>query len=287
MARRSPARTPRGGTTSAREPWALPEEVVGPGAPWHVRGSLLGLERPLARPLAPRPRRRRPAGSAARARRRAAPGPRGPRGARQPPRPDRRRPRRDLRGDRGRPGPRGGPARGGRGRWRRRAARPASTPGGRGPSSGCSSTSRTPGGASSRSGSCCHLGAPGERRFDAWGVVRRSRRGPRPAHARPRPAGRDVRAPAAAGARGGASWTWSFAWRSTSPSGACRRASTPGSSSTLLPDLFAEARPVAPDDRLGLDAWVRAQGRERLDDAVASLVGRGPLQPAAAPGGAR
>ena len=30
------------------EPWALPEEVVGPGAPWHVRGSLLGLERALA-----------------------------------------------------------------------------------------------------------------------------------------------------------------------------------------------------------------------------------------------
>jgi hypothetical protein len=57
--------------------------------------------------------------------------------------------------------------------------------------------------------------------------------------------------------------------------------------STLLPDLFAEARPVAPDDRLGLDAWVRAQGRDRLDDAVASLVGRGPLQPAAASGGAR
>jgi hypothetical protein len=56
---------------------------------------------------------------------------------------------------------------------------------------------------------------------------------------------------------------------------------------TLLPDLFAEARPVAPDDRLGLDAWVRALGRERLDDSVASLVGRGPLQPAALPGVAR
>ena len=54
---------------------------------------------------------------------------------------------------------------------------------------------------------------------------------------------------------------------------------------TLLPDLLGEARPVAADDRLGLDAWVRALPRERLDDAVASLAGRGPLQPAPAPGG--
>ncbi len=49
---------------------------------------------------------------------------------------------------------------------------------------------------------------------------------------------------------------------------------------TLMPDLLAEARPVAPDDRLGLDAWVRGLSRARLDDAVASLAGRGPLQPA-------
>ena len=54
--------------------------------------------------------------------------------------------------------------------------------------------------------------------------------------------------------------------------------------STLLPDLFMEARPVAPDDRLALDAWAREQTSERLDDAIASLVGRGPLQPATAPG---
>jgi hypothetical protein len=53
---------------------------------------------------------------------------------------------------------------------------------------------------------------------------------------------------------------------------------------TLMPDLFVEARPVAPDDRLALDAWVRDQPQGRLDDAVASLVGRGPLQPAPAPG---
>jgi hypothetical protein len=52
---------------------------------------------------------------------------------------------------------------------------------------------------------------------------------------------------------------------------------------TLLPDLFFEARPAEPDDRLALDAWVRGLPGERLDDAVASLVGRGPLQPAPAP----
>jgi hypothetical protein len=54
--------------------------------------------------------------------------------------------------------------------------------------------------------------------------------------------------------------------------------------STLLPDLFLEARPIAPDDRLALDAWARDQPAEKLDDAVASLVGRGPLQPAQSPG---
>ena len=56
---------------------------------------------------------------------------------------------------------------------------------------------------------------------------------------------------------------------------------------TLMPDLFLEARPVAPDDRLALDAWVRDQPEGRLDDAVASLVGRGPLQPAPGPGRTR
>jgi hypothetical protein len=33
----------------AREPWALPVEVVRPGVPWHVQGSLLGLDVALAR----------------------------------------------------------------------------------------------------------------------------------------------------------------------------------------------------------------------------------------------
>jgi hypothetical protein len=48
----------------------------------------------------------------------------------------------------------------------------------------------------------------------------------------------------------------------------------------VLPDLLAEARPLRPDDRLGLEAWVRALPRERLDDAVAALAGMGTLQPA-------
>jgi hypothetical protein len=55
----------------------------------------------------------------------------------------------------------------------------------------------------------------------------------------------------------------------------------------LLPDLFAEAQPVALDDRLGLDAWVRNLSRDRLDDALASLAVRGPMQPAPSPGSAR
>jgi hypothetical protein len=56
---------------------------------------------------------------------------------------------------------------------------------------------------------------------------------------------------------------------------------------TLLPDLFDEARPVSPDDRLALEAWARDKPVERIDDAVASLVGRGPLQPAKGSGRTR
>ena len=55
----------------------------------------------------------------------------------------------------------------------------------------------------------------------------------------------------------------------------------------LLPDLFVEARPVAPDDRLALEAWARDQPAARLNDAVAALAGRGPLWPAPAPGSTR
>jgi hypothetical protein len=55
----------------------------------------------------------------------------------------------------------------------------------------------------------------------------------------------------------------------------------------LAKRLETVLRPLAPDDRFGLDAWVRDQPRERLDDAVASLAGRGILQPAPPPGGTR
>jgi hypothetical protein len=55
----------------------------------------------------------------------------------------------------------------------------------------------------------------------------------------------------------------------------------------LVPYLLAEARPLAPDDRLGLDAWVHALPADRLDDAIASLAGRGPLQPGTQPREAR
>jgi hypothetical protein len=55
----------------------------------------------------------------------------------------------------------------------------------------------------------------------------------------------------------------------------------------LLPELFAEAQPLAPDDRFGLDAWVRGLTADRLDDAVASLVGTGPLRPASPSGDAK
>lgn len=62
---------------------------------------------------------------------------------------------------------------------------------------------------------------------------------------------------------------------------------SPSVVASLLPDLLSEATPVAPDDRAGLDAWVRALPGERIDDAVASLAGRGPLQPAPRPGSVR
>jgi len=131
-----------------------------------------------------------------------------------------------------------------------------------------------------------HLGAPGERRFDAWGVSDDLGAGLVPRM--PGPVSLDEtagRLPEPAQAESFVDLELRVAVHLSE-----RRLPAllfPEVLSTLLPDLFAEARPVAPDDRLGLDAWVRAQGRDRLDDAVASLVGRGPLLPAAAPGEAR
>jgi len=129
-------------------------------------------------------------------------------------------------------------------------------------------------------GELAFLGGAPEGRFDAWGAPDVVVSGLRPRLHRPRPldeaAGRPpepalaegfvdlpIRAAAHLRARG-------------LPASLAR-----GVVATLLPELFFEARPVAPDDRLALEAWVRAVPTERLDDAVASLVGRGALQPAA------
>ncbi len=231
-------RGPRGPCPRRRGPFAAPR--LRRGALVAARGGLgprgavarAGLAaRPRAAPraaLAPRSRRRRPAGCAPRARLGAATGARGPRGARQPPRPDRRRPRCDLRRDRDRSFPRGGPARERRGRGR-------GVPRGR---------PRSLAGAGLRVASRPRTGCPGElllargappprssRRAAVRrvGRRRRSRGGPRPAHARPRPARRGVRAPAAAGARGGLRGPGASRGDSTCPSGGCRRSSSPES----------------------------------------------------------
>ena len=48
----------------------------------------------------------------------------------------------------------------------------------------------------------------------------------------------------------------------------------------LLPAVLDRARPVAADDRLALEEEVRRIGDDAVEDAVASLAGAGPLQPA-------
>jgi hypothetical protein len=266
------------------EPWALPEEVSGQGVPWHVRGSLLGLDLALARlslhhpaseelpeeiPVVDAPQRQSLAASV---------------GVLNP---------RDLTdADRDavaaaieagrtrvadlRPGGReieevGRDA--GLDPWRVRALEWLLQ---HEPSARSSFFSL---------GELARLGAPGEERWDDWGVADGLASGLRPRLPRPLPldetSGRKPEPVVGEvfcdlGLRVAAH----LAERRLP---ACL---APAVVSTLLPDLFAEARPVAPDDRLGLDAWVRAQTRERLDDAVASLVGRGVLRPAPAPGGA-
>jgi hypothetical protein len=267
------------------QPWALPEEVSGPGVPWHVRGSLLGLERALARlslhglagdalpeepPVLDAVQRRwlaipavlanprdltdasRDAVSAAiesgRARVAA------------------------LRAGDASVAAAGREA--GLDPWRERALEwlLEHEPDARGSFFSL--------------GELLHLGAPGERPFDAWGVSDDLAAGLVPGMPGPVPLDETSgRLPQPALAEGFVDLGLRVAVHLSE-----RRLPATlfaGVLSALLPDLFAEARPVAPDDRLGLDAWVRAQGRDRLDDAVASLVGRGPLQPAAALEGAR
>jgi hypothetical protein len=266
------------------DPWALPEEVIGLGAPWHVQGSLLGLEQALAQlslqrlaaqelPDAPpvldfrerrelaaaiallNPRdlsdadRDAVAGAVDAGRKRVA--------ALRPGSPEIEAAGRDA----------------GLEPWRVRALdwllehEPAAA------------------GGFFSLGELLRLGAPREERWDAWGVGDELVSGLRPRLPRPFPldetSGRKPE-PALAEVFGdlGLRVAVHLAERRLP----ARLA--PALVGTLLAELFAEARPVAPDDRMGLDAWVREQPLERLDDAVASLAGRGILQPAPPPGGA-
>jgi hypothetical protein len=266
------------------DPWALPEEVTGAGTPWHVRGSLLGLEQPLARlslrrlagqELPDRPpvldfRARREIGGGlalvvpwdltdadrdglaaaiAAGRRRAA--------ALRPGSPEVESVGRDA----------------GLDPWRVRALEWM--------------LEHEPSAASSffSLGELLRLGAPGEERWDAWGVGDELVSGLVPRFPRAVPLDETSgRAPEPALAEGfcdlGLRVAVHLAERKLPASLA------PALVGTLLADLLAEARPVAPDDRLGLDAWVREQPPERLDDAVASLAGQGILQATTPPGGA-
>jgi hypothetical protein len=264
------------------EPWGLPEEVAGPGVPWHVRGSLLGLERALGRlslhrldgdelPEAP------PVVGATQQRWLALPA------ALANPR--------DL-DDADRDALVAAIASG-----RRRAA--SLGPGAADLEGACRDAGLEPWRAralpwmleheaSARDtffslGELLRLGAPGDQRWDAWGALAELTGGlllRMPARPLDESAGQAPE-PALAEA------FVDVPLRVAEHLGERRLPASLGPAvvATLLPELCAEARPVALDDRLGLDAWVRALPRERLDDALASLAGRGPLQPAPRPGG--
>jgi hypothetical protein len=257
-----------GGDPSVRhdfgpDPWALPEEESAPGTPWHVQGSLLGLERALARlslhrlvaPVAlANPReladtdRDALAGAIEAGRRRVA----------------------SLAAGSSEVGAIARDA--GLDPWRARALEwllehePAARDG------------------FFSLGELLDLGAPGRPGWDEWGVEDEIASGLRLRLPRALPT--DEMAglpPEPAVARAFVDLGLRVA--SHLSERGLPASLAPFVLATLLPDLLGEARPVAADDRLGLDAWVRALPRERLDDAVASLAGRGPLQPAPAPGG--
>jgi hypothetical protein len=265
------------------EPWALPEEVSGPGVPWHVRGSLLGLERALARlslhglagddlpenaPVLDASHRQTLAAPAVLV------------NSRDLSDADRDAVAAAIEAGRRRVAAlrSGGPEievvgrEAGLDPWRVRALEWLLE---HEPSAGGSFFSL---------GELLRLGAPGEERWDAWGVADELVSGLRPRLPRPLPLDETSgRTPQPALAEVfcdlGLRVAVHLAERRLPASLA------PALVSTLLADLLAEARPLAPDDRLGLDAWVRDQPRDRLDDAVASLAGSGLLQPAPAPGG--
>ena len=267
------------------DPWALPEEVSGPGVPWHVKGSLLGLERALARLSL-----RRLAGDALpdeppvldATQRRALAVPVSLVNPRDLTDADRDAVAAAIEAGRRRVAAlrAGGADVDAVGRdagldpWRVRALEwllehePASEEG------------------FFSLGELLRLGAPGEERWDAWGVAEELVSGLLPRLPRPLPLDETAgRAPELALGEGFCDLGLRVAMHLAE-----RRLPAllaPALVSTLLADLFDEARPLAPDDRPGLDAWVRAQPRDRLDDAVASLAGRGALQPAPPPGGER
>ncbi len=267
------------------DPWALPAEVSGPGVPWHVRGSLLGLEVALARLSLHRldadalPDRAPVIDASQRSRLAVVAGLANPIDLR------------DADQDALASAVAGG---------RRRAL--ALLPGSADVVASAREAGLDPWRARALEwllehdpaalasffslGELAYLGAPSGGRWDGWGAPDPTVAGlrlrlppPRPmddsSGRRPEPALAEsfidlgVRVAVHLSARG------------------LPASLAPALVSTLLPDLFVEARPVAPDDRLALDAWVREQPADRLDDAVASLVGRGPLQPAPAPGRTR
>lgn len=264
------------------EPWALPEEVTGPGVRWHFRGSLLGLERALALvslhrlagdefPDEP------PVIDAALRRALAAPvalaNPRdlsdADRDALAAAIEEGRRRAAALRA--GDPEIEAAGRQAGLDPWRVRALE------------WVLEHEASAAGSFFSLGELLHLGAPGEERWDAWGVADELGAGLRPRLPRPLPLDEaSGRAPERAVAESfgdlGLRVATHLAERRLP---ACL---APALASTLLADLLVEARPLAPDDRQGLDEWVRAQPRERLDDAVAFLAGHGVLPPAPTPG---
>jgi hypothetical protein len=267
------------------DPWALPSEMSGPGVPWHVQGSLLGLETALARLSLHRldadamPERAPMIDAAQRRRLSVFAGLASPIDVR------------DADQD-------ALAAAVAAGRRRAQALAPASAD----LAAVARDAALDPWRARSLEwllqhdqaalasffslGELAYLGAPNGGRWDGWGAPDPTLAGLRLRLTSPRPldesSGRRPEPALAEGFVGlGVRAAVHLAHRGLPASLA------PALVSRLLPDLFLEARPVAPDDRLALEAWARDQPAERLDDVVAALVGRGPLQPAPAPGRTR
>jgi hypothetical protein len=123
-----------------------------------------------------------------------------------------------------------------------------------------------------------HLGGGGQEALDGWGTVDEIRSGLCPRLPAPVPLDEKVgRLPQPALAEDFVDLQLRVAVHLSERRLPARLA--PALVAALLPDLLDKARPLRPDDRLGLEAWVGALPRERLDDAVAALAGTGTLQP--------